>query len=725
MMLAWLLLAAAPATDACRALAQHGRAAESAACWQRLVPAADAGVRAEALWGLGRYTEAGKSFEAALKAAPLDANVRVRYGRLLLERFNAPDARKLFEEAMELQPNNPGALMGMAWIAAENYDKKAIDFAQLALAQDAQLVEAQELLARLHLEDSNPAKAAESARAALKLAPDSTRAMAVLAASDLLQDQPTVWIERIQVVNPHCGTAYLDIARHFVLNRRYDDAIVYYRKAVDAEPGLWAAHSELGIQYMRVGQDDAARQELQTAHAAGFRDAATTNSLRLLDSFKNFEKTSTPTATLMLHKKEAALLRPYVSREIARATAVYEKKYGLKLPRPVEVEMYPDHEDFAVRTMGMPGLGALGVTFVLSVAMDSPSGKPPGTYHWASTLWHEMSHVYVLSGTNHRVPRWFTEGVAVHEETAANPEWGDRLSPEIIKALQEKKLLPVAGLDRGFIRPSYPAQVIVSYFEAGRIIDYINMKYGWAKVMEMMRGYAALQTTPQVFESALHVKCEEFDREFLEWLQAQHRKPIDNFERWKKEIHALQQAAAAKKFDEVIERGPAVREMYTEYVDLGSAYELLAAAYLEKKDNAAARAELSAYARAGGRNPAVLKKLATLCEEQGADQEAIAALERINLIAPTGDDELHRRLGDLYAKANRWPAAVDEYRAVVNTRLVEAAIAPAQTNLARALKEAGRLQEANDHVLLALEAAPNYRPAQKLLLELNSNKEKN
>ena len=45
------------------------------------------------------------------------------------------------------------------------------------------------------------------------------------------------------------------------------------------------------------------------------------------------------------------------------AIATYEKKYQLKLDRPVQVEVYPDHEDFAVRTLGMPGLGALGVTF--------------------------------------------------------------------------------------------------------------------------------------------------------------------------------------------------------------------------------------------------------------------------------------------------------------------------------------------------------------------------
>ena len=82
-----------------------------------------------------------------------------------------------------------------------------------------------------------------------------------------------------------------------------------------------------------------------------------------------------------------------------RAIATYEKKYKLKLDRPVQVEVYPDHEDFAVRTLGMPGLGALGVTFGYVVAMDSPSGRKPGSFHWASTLWHEMSHVYMLTAT--------------------------------------------------------------------------------------------------------------------------------------------------------------------------------------------------------------------------------------------------------------------------------------------------------------------------------------
>ena len=71
--------------------------------------------------------------------------------------------------------------------------------------------------------------------------------------------------------------------------------------------------------------------------------------------------------------------------------------------------------------------------------MDSPSGRTPGEFHWASTLWHEMSHVYILTVTNYRVPRWFTEGLAVHEETEASPEWGDRITPDVLVAIREQE----------------------------------------------------------------------------------------------------------------------------------------------------------------------------------------------------------------------------------------------------------------------------------------------
>ena len=233
----------------------------------------------------------------------------------------------------------------------------------------------------------------------------------------------------------------------------------------------------------------------------------------------------------------------------------------------MQLEVYPNHEDFAVRTLGMPGLGALGVTFGYVVAMDSPSGRKPGSFHWASTLWHELSHVYVLSATKHRVPRWFTEGMAVHEETAASPEWGDRLGPEVIAAIKEKKLLPVAQLDRGFVRPAYPGQVVVSYFQAGRICDYINREWGYAKLLAMMHDFARGTPTPEVIEKQLGIKPEEFDKRFLAALEAETRKTVEGFDDWRKRIKQVAEFAREKRHDDVIREGTAIRDLYPEYVE--------------------------------------------------------------------------------------------------------------------------------------------------------------
>ena len=84
----------------------------------------------------------------------------------------------------------------------------------------------------------------------------------------------------------------------------------YYRKAIDADPKLWPARSELGIQLMRLGQTDEPLQPLEMCYDNGYRDAATVNSLRLLDSYKNFLTFRDDKSIIKLHKKEAELLLP-------------------------------------------------------------------------------------------------------------------------------------------------------------------------------------------------------------------------------------------------------------------------------------------------------------------------------------------------------------------------------------------------------------------------------
>jgi cellulose synthase operon protein C len=712
-----LVPAFAQKPDDCWNLKKLGKRAEAKACFQKLATSQNLGLRAEGLWGQGDFQRASDTFRDAVKAQPLNADLHVRWGRLFLERFRKDEAHKDFKEALAIKANHAGALLGLALIASEGFDKQAVEFANKALESDPKLLEAQELLAYLALEDNNIEKAIEEADKAMNMSPHAFDAMAVRGSIDLLQNKPdSEWFAQVGKISTSYGEARAMAGHFLVLNRRYEEGIRELRKALELDPELHGVRSELGINLMRLGEEKEAYEQLRRAFDAGHQSDATKNSLVLMDSYKNFQTFKSDNTIVKLHQKESELLKPFIEGELKRAIATFEKKYKMKLDKPVQVEVYPDHEDFAVRTLGMPGLGALGVTFGYVVAMDSPSGRRPGSFHWASTLWHELSHVFVLTATKHRVPRWFTEGLAVHEETAASPDWGDRLDPEAIRAIREKKLLPVAELDRGFIRPSYPSQVVVSYFQAGRICDYIAGKWGYDKLLAMMHSFAKSMSTPDVIQEHLGLKAEEFDKQFLPWLEAQTKKTVEGFPQWREKMKALAQLVNEKKHDEVITAGTAIIDLYPDYVESGSAYELVAMAHEEKKDKAAAMAVLERYSKAGGRNPATLMKLATLQEEAGKKKDAVSTLSRLIYIYPM-DEQLHRRLGDLSMTEGSVETAIRAYSAVVSSKPHD--VAASRFNLARALYEAKRTEEAKEQLLLSLEAAPGYKPAQKLLLELS------
>jgi cellulose synthase operon protein C len=709
----------------CENLRKHGDPGTKA-CYQKLATSNDPVIRAEGLWGIRDYQGANTAFQAATKAHPKDANLKVRWGRMFLEYSQPGDAADLFKEALDLDENNANALYGMALAASDAFGGDAGQLAEKALKANPKMVEARELLARIALEDNHPEKAVEEAKKALDMSGEALDALSILATVDWLDDKPgKEWIDRVFKINPTYAEAYSTAGHFFVINRRYDEGIQYYRKALEIKPDLWEARAELGVNLMRFGQNKEAREHLEACFNANYSSPLVRNTLKLLDSIdKNVETFTTPTTVLKLDKKEATLLKAYFQAELDRAMATYEKRYKFKIQGPVQLEVYPNHPDFEVRTMGLPGLGALGVTFGKVVAMDSPSGRPPGQFHWASTLWHEFSHVYVLSMTDHRVPRWFTEGLAVYEETAASgaSDWGDRLDPPSIMAMKDKKLLPIADLDRGFIHPTYPEQVIVSYFQGGQVITFIAEKWGYDKVLAMIKGFADKKDTVEVIEQELKLKPEEFDAQFFPWIEAKFKKQVEGFDNWREQLKLTSQAAKEKQWDEVIKRGTAIRDTYPDFVEIGNVYEFLAQAYLAKDDKAKAMAELERYSSVGGRSPAALKQLADMQIEAGKKREAATTLERLNLIY-LEDDAAHQKLGKLYMDLNNPNGAIREYQAELALGTIDQA--GAQFGLAQAYQAAGRSDEALDAVYSALEAAPGFKPAQALLRELNAKKSGN
>ena len=160
MLLACIPAAARAATPAdCAALRRHGHRTEAQACYQSLTLAADPYLRAEGDWGLELYQDANNEFRTAVARADGNAHYRVRWGRLLHERFNDAEAvQAVRRSAGTRRARTPTRISASRSSRADGFDRKAREYAEKALELDPKLVEAREVLANLALEDSNRPK---------------------------------------------------------------------------------------------------------------------------------------------------------------------------------------------------------------------------------------------------------------------------------------------------------------------------------------------------------------------------------------------------------------------------------------------------------------------------------------------------------------------------------------------------------------------------------------
>ena len=716
----------------------HGRAAHARGCYVALIDSSsDLATQAEAYWALRDYKRANELFRDAVKAQPENPDLRVRWGFLYLTTHNEAEAANLFQEGLKIDENHVPAKLGMATVVGGRFEGKALDLVKEAVEAQPDQVEGYLLWARMALEEEDHETADKQLDAALekakKLGISPLDAYALKASLDYMRGQTaSEWTRRALEFNPGDGRIYAEPAHFYVITRRYREAIELYRKAVEVEPTLWSAHADLAVNLLREGEEQEGQRHLEMAFHGDPYSPQTTNTLRLLDSFKNFKTFSNhddaalgtreqmeaaldkPKVIFKLHKDEADVLRPYATQLAEDSIATFSEKYGFKPARPVQIEMYPDHDDFAVRTMGMPGLGLLGVTFGYVIAMDSPSGRRPGTFHWGTTLWHEMAHVFTLEATNHLVPRWFSEGISMYEEWEADPSWGEQISPDFLEAMKEKKLLPVAELDKGFVRPRYPNQIAISYFQAGLVCKMIDDEWGFDDLVELLKGYAESKSTADNIQQVLEISPEQFDTQFAAYLDELLGDKVEALPEWREQMKKALEAAKAKNWADVIEPAQRAIELYPDFVEGGNPYTLLAEAHLEQGNKRAAADLLQAYQQHGGKNPEPIKKLAGLLEELGRRSEAVEALQGLLYIAPS-DAELHQKLGAWLLEEEDLPDALREFQVLLALNPLDQA--DTHYNLARTYHKMKDRAKMRRHLLLALEAAPNYRPAQKLLLE--------
>jgi cellulose synthase operon protein C len=663
------------------------------------------------------FQDAVMAYDEAITADPTNVEPNVRMAELFLEKYSSPEAHAALQDALAINQHHPRVLLGLARANAFDGDRTAaLELVQQSLEVNPNLVPARTFLARSMIDTENYEGAEEELRKALEVNPSSLEALSMLAALQFVRGDTRAYEAtkaEVSRLNPMYAGLLVTSAEIAAQHRLYAQAADLAREATELDPLYWQGFGELGLNQFRLGRIEDARASLERSFAGDPYNVWIKNNLDLLDTFEEYDVRRLAGFELMLHRDEADLLLPYLEIAAAQAHSELSERYGDRPRGDVRIEMYPRSADFSVRTVGLAGLGALGVSFGDVLALDSPSAREAGSYNWLTTLWHEMAHTIALGVSESRVPRWFTEGLSVHEERRARPGWGHPITPEFLIVYDDDELPPVSRLNEGFIRPRTPAHIGHAYDMAALVAAWIEETRGFDAIIRMLHGYRDGQSTEEVFRTVLGDEGEAIDEDFDRWLRersdpADARTFMTLFQQGRQAMDAGDMAAATRAFEQAGELFPVAAS--------GSPYALLAQIHLREGDEEAAIEALKILSEHDETAYSANQELARLLEENGDVQGAAAALERAVWIYPY-DAEPHVKLAELYGQLGEHPLAVRERRAIVGLQPTDRAGALYQ--LASALFQAGQLEQARSEVLRALEIAPNFTEAQDLLLQIH------
>jgi tetratricopeptide (TPR) repeat protein len=493
---------------------------------------------------------------------------------------------------------------------------------------------------------------------------------------------------------------------------------------------------------LRTGDEPGARTALESSFKTDPYDVVTLNLLRMLDTLDAFITVRDGDLIVRMSKDEAPVLQDYAIPLAHDALSTLSARYQFTPKGPILIEIFPKHDDFAVRNLGLPGMiGALGACFGRVVTLESPRARPPGEFQWEATLWHELAHVITIQMSNQRIPRWLTEGISVYEEKRARPEWGREMDVEFASMLNRGETLKLKDLNGAF---QNPATISLAYFEASLVVDHIVTAYGEEGLRKLVRAYAQGIDTDAALKAALGTDFETMQAGFDESverafgsmrralavpdgvpgdgdllkapLDALQKLASDNPRSYPVQVaygRALRKAGRADEAMQAFERAAALVPVAR---GKGSPHEEMASIALEKKDRARAIAELTALVANDFDNVEAARQLADLLKQDGAPAAKMQPVyQRIAAIDPF-DAAAHAALGRMALDRNDPEAATREFRSVIALNPVDRALA--YTDLAESYYRSGKKAEAKKQTLAALEIAPTYERAQELLLKL-------
>ena len=691
---------------------------------------------ARAAHALNRPREAKTFFLEATRAGAPAEVVETAFGRLFLDKFNGAEALKSFQAALTADPNWAPAHAGLARVLENEDPPKAAAAAEKAIQIDPALADAHLLLAALHLDSDRDADARAEIDKVLAYNPSQLEAHAMLAAMAYVKDDKPAYEREVAAtlaINPAYGEVYRLAGQHAASHYRFDEAAALAEKALALDATSTRAAGDLGMHLLRTGDEAAARRALDRSWRGDPYDIVTFNLLKMLDNLEQFTTVTDGDIVLKMHRDEAPVLRDYAMPLAHEALKSLSARYGFTPTGPILIEIFPKHDDFAVRNLGLPGMiGALGACFGRVVTMDSPTARDPGTFSWQATLWHELAHVVTLQMSQQRIPRWLTEGISVYEESVQRPEWGRDMETTFARAMDRGKVLKLKDLNAGFTRPD---TISLAYFEASLLVEHIVASRGQQALRSLVKSYAQGIDTDTAMKRALNATMDDLqgsfdkalDEKFGSMRRALHDsdKPVDATS-----LDALKAAAAARPENYVAQLAlgqalaaagdpsafaPLQRAAVLVPSAIGpeSPHALMAALAEKVNDRSRALKEYEALLNTDHTNVDAARKMYALADAAADDRAAAIALGRVVALDPF-DAAAHSGWGRLALKQRDAAVATREFRAALQTGVLDRAAA--HCDLGESYLLAGRRGDAKKEALAALEIAPSFERAQELLL---------
>ncbi len=472
-----------------------------------------------------RYTSnfqlSNQAFREAMSIRPSSTDTGVEWADLFLQKYAAQLAEQTLEEVFKVNPNHPDAHAAMAEVIVETrYDLAAVrHHVDAALAVNPKNARALKVRAGIAIDRNEWAEATKVLDGVLAHNAQDVEAIAMKATIAWLRDDMKTYdAERKKAFahNPMYAELYRIVARSAVREHRYVEAIELEKEAVKLRPSFFEAMAGAGLGYLRLGMEKEGLEWIDKSWAGDQYNVRAFNTRTLFKETipKSYSIATTKHFKIRYHNEERPVLSRYLEPTLERAFADMVKRYGFTPTIPTTLELYADRTDYAIRTVGLPDLGALGVCFGKVVTAMSPA---TGDINWGMVLWHELGHVFAIQLSKSRVPRWFTEGLSEYETLIASPSWRRENDADLYGAVVNGTLPSIGALNAEFMQPDANA-VVVAYYQSAVTIEFLVQKYGFPKIVEALKLFGAGKESPEVLQAITGKTIAQLDTEFRAFL---------------------------------------------------------------------------------------------------------------------------------------------------------------------------------------------------------------